>query len=227
MKTAIDNGTDSVDVTGTLLDNRSQLLASAALIVSQTVEAEGRIGETAKAWGKSVFAAVYQDNANLDSLIGDSKIAAGWTTLSASEGGRKAKQRLDVYFSNARLVAERWTTLSDEQRAAVLDGTSSIHYLAGQFRKADADAKKAAKKAEEAAAAAAAAGDSATDANVPEPAPVTLEAQVLALIDAYQAATVEQREAAYPALALLLETVNSDAEIVDVDSVPEVPAKAA
>jgi Zn-dependent M16 (insulinase) family peptidase len=214
MNEVIDNGNDSIDVTGEALDNRSQMLASAALIVSQTVAAEAKIGETAKTWGHSLFSAVYRDNANLDALIGDSKVAAGWNNLSASEGGRKAKQRMEVYFSNARLVAERWNMLTDEQREAVLNGLSSIHYLAGQFRKADADAKKAAKKAEEAKVAAQQAAEGGSVSTDETGEADTLETAVMRLIDRYQAATVEERDAAYDALALLFETVNGDAEVI-------------
>lgn len=221
---AIDNGANSVDISGEQPDNRSQMLASAALIVSQTVAAEAAIGETAKQWGHSVFAAVYRDNANLDALIGDSKIAAGWQTLTVSEGGKKAKGRLEVYFSNARLVAERWNSLSDEQREAVLNGTSSIHYLAGQFRQAERDAKKAAKKAEEAKAAAQTAAEGGADAapapaTDAAPAPETLEQRIMSLLDAYEAADEAERDASYPAFALLFERINQDAEI----TVSEVP----
>lgn len=221
---AIDKGNDVVVVEAAPLDARSKMLASAARIVEQSVEAESAIGETAKQWGFNLFVAVYQDNANMDSLIGDSKVASGWQHLSSSEAGRKAKGRMEVYFSNARLVAERWSQLSDEQREQVLAGLSSIHYLAGQFRKADADAKKAAKKAAELEAAKVAASESGTDAATVEAAPPSLESMVLALIDAYQVASVEEREAAYPAFALLVEQVNGDAEVVEQAEVEQAEA---
>lgn len=223
MTNAIDNGAASIvlDTEAAKTDNRSAMLISAAAIASQTIEAESKIGETAKAWGHSLFSAVYRDNANLDALIGDSKIAAGWATLSASEGGKKAKSRLEVYFSNARLVAERWTSLSDEQREAVLAGTSSIHYLAGTFRNADADAKKAAAKEEAAKKAKEEAATSATETGMTEAAPLTLAQKVEALSAAYTEASAEERNAAYEALALLFELVNGDAEVVAPEVAPE------
>lgn len=171
----IDNGDNAVTITRDATDARSAMLASAATIAAFVVETEGKLGETAKAWGQSLFRAVYVDKAaSLDALIGDSKVAAGWNILTSSDAGRKAKARLEVYFSNARLVAERWDANADKQ-ADVLAGLSSIHYLAGQYRKADADAKKAASKAaalakaeQDAADAKAAAGDSASDVATPE-----------------------------------------------------------
>jgi hypothetical protein len=228
----IDNANDSAIVLDTeALDSRSLMLASAASIVEQTVKAEAAIGDTAKSWGTSLFRAVYRDNANLDALIGDSKVAAGWQTLGTSDNGKKAKGRLEVYFSNARLVAEKWSTLSEEQRDQVLAGLSSIHYLANGFRKAEADAKKAAKKAAELEAAKAQADASEGEANAnanPVP-PVEGEAPSLAsmaeaLLAAYRAAPLEEREAAHDAIALLVEAVNSD---VEVTAQPEVEAIAA
>jgi hypothetical protein len=96
----------------------------------------------------------------------------------------------------------------------VLNGLSSIHYLAGQFRKADADAKKAAKKAEEAKVAAQQAAEGGSVSTDETGEADTLETAVMRLIDRYQAATVEERDAAYDALALLFETVNGDAEVI-------------
>lgn len=213
---AIDNGADSIVLDVATPDNRSAMLASAAAIASETIGFEAKVGDTAKAWGHSLFLAVYRDNANLDALIGDSKIAAGWQTLSVSDGGKKAKGRLEVYFSNARLVAERWSALTEEQRDAVLDGTSSIHYLAGTFRKADADAKKAAAKEEAANKAKEEAANSASETGLVET-PVeglSLAAMVEQVLNFYANADEAARDEAAPALALLFEAVNADYDMV-------------
>lgn len=147
MTQVIDNGNETVTIDANAPDARSMMLASASAIAAFVIDTEGKLSETAKAWGHALFRCVYQDKASsLDALIGDSKVAAGWNMLTSSGAGRKAKGRMEVYFSNARLVAERWEGMTDDQRRDVLAGLSSIHYLAGQFRKADADAKKAATK---------------------------------------------------------------------------------
>lgn len=128
-------------------DARSMMLASASAIAAFVIESEGKLADTAKAWGHALFRAVYVDGANMDSMIGDSKVAAGWSVLTTNDVGKKAKARLEVYFSNARKVAEAWGGMEQAARDDVLAGLSSIHYLAGQLRKAEADAKKAADKA--------------------------------------------------------------------------------
>jgi len=128
-------------------DARSMMLASASAIAAFVIESEGKLADTAKAWGHALFRAVYIDGANMDSMIGDSKVAAGWSVLTTNDVGKKAKARLEVYFSNARKVAEAWGAMAEEAKADVLAGLSSIHYLAGQLRKAESDAKKAADKA--------------------------------------------------------------------------------
>jgi hypothetical protein len=206
----IDNGNNTVSTDGGD-DNRSKMLASAQAIAASTVRFEGNVSKTAKAWGHALFVAVYTDGLNLDALIGDSKIAAGWKTLTASEGGRKAKQRLEVYFSNARLVAERWTTaLDDDQRSAVLGGTASIHYLADQMRKADRDAKKAEAAAAAAEKAAEAADDSATIVAVPDG--LTLAVLAEAMLNRYQLADDAEKAEAHAALELLVDAMNADIE---------------
>ena len=190
---AIDNGENVVTV-GATNDARSIMLTSAAAIVADVIKVEGTLAETAKAWGHALFRAVYVDGLNMDAMIGDSKVAAGWNALASSDAGRKAKGRMEVYFSNARLVAEGWQGMEEAKRADILAGLASIHYIAGQIRKAKADAEKAAKKEaarvkeeQEAADAKAAAGDSAADTNVPDAAPsfadtlVTLAATVAAM----------------------------------------------
>lgn len=147
---AIDTGTETAvtfDTAGT--DARNAMLTAAGVIATTVIDVEGKLAQSAKDWGCNLFRLVYADGSTvrLDDAIGDSKVAAGWNVLTTTDVGKKAKARLEVYFSNARLVAERWSGIDDAGKAAVLAGTSSIHYLAGQFRKADADAKKAAKKA--------------------------------------------------------------------------------
>jgi len=128
-------------------DARSMMLASASAIAAFVIESEGKLADTAKAWGHALFRAVYVDGANMDGMIGDSKVAAGWSVLTTNETGKKAKARLEVYFSNARKVAEAWGGMEQAARDDVLAGLSSIHYIAGQLRKAEADAKRAADKA--------------------------------------------------------------------------------
>lgn len=152
----LDNGNETVTITRDAIDARGIMLRTASDIAVAVVNAEKTIGETAKSWGHALFRAVHVDKvAALDSLIGDSKVAAGWTTLTLSDAGKKAKGRLEVYFSNARLVAEKWDGMEESQREAVLNGESSIHYLADQFRKAEKAAKKEAQAAAEKAQAAA------------------------------------------------------------------------
>lgn len=150
-------------------DARSQMLASASAIAACVIETEGKLAETAKAWGHALFRAVYVDNANLDSMIGDSKVAAGWSVLTTTDTGKKAKARLEVYFSNARKVAEAWGAMEQTAKDEVLAGLSSIHYLAGQLRKAEADAKKAATKAAKLAKAEQEAEDAKAEANANGP----------------------------------------------------------
>ena len=143
----IDTANDTVlTIDSSAPDARSQMLSSASAIAACVIETEGKLAETAKSWGHNLFRAVYVDNLNLDSMIGDSKVAAGWSVLSTNDTGKKAKSRLEVYFSNARKVAEAWGTLEQSVKDDVLAGLSSIHYLAGQLRKAESDAKKAADK---------------------------------------------------------------------------------
>jgi hypothetical protein len=167
------------------------------------MKAETAIGLTAKNWGAALFRSSINDGVSLNMLIGESKLAAGYATLSVSEAGRKAKQRLDVYFSNARLVEERWATLSDESKEAVLKGETSIHYLASQFRDADRKAKTEAKKAE-AAAEAAANGNA---VNTP-PEATTLAQDAEALLERFMGATDDERSDAYDAIGLLVDAMN-------------------
>lgn len=187
----IDTGAETaVTFDTTATDPRSAMLTAASAIAAFVIDTEGKLAATAKDWGCNLFRAVYSDGATakLDDLIGDSKVAAGWAILTTTETGKKAKARMEVYFSNARLVAERWGTLDDAGKAAVLAGTSSIHYLAGQFRKADADAKKAAKKAADTAAAEA--------AKLAEPAaPVSLADMLAGLLLAIDAASDDELSA--------------------------------
>jgi hypothetical protein len=158
------NATDALTIDAAAPDARSMMLASAASLVSTVIEVEGKLADTAKAWGANVFTLAYPADdtkpLTLDALIGDSKMAAGWPSLATTDAGKKAKSRMEVYFSNARLVAETFDALSDDDKRDIRAGVSSIHYRAGLIRKAAADAKKAAAKeaariaAEEAAAAA-------------------------------------------------------------------------
>lgn len=208
------NATDAITVDATAPDARSIMLASAASIAAFVVETEGKLADSGKAWGHALFTAVYADKvSSLDGLIGDSKVAAGWQSLTLTDAGKKAKARLEVYFSNARLVAERWEGMSDDQRREVLAGLSSIHYLAGQFRKADADAKKAADKAAklaqaetDAAKAAAEANESGDAATLPEPLPAPANTgDVIANLTAFfSTMTLEEAEEVGPAVSAMM-----------------------
>jgi hypothetical protein len=215
----IDNGANTVSTDGT--DNRSLMLASALAIASAIVTSENKLSGTAKEWGLSLFRAVYREGANLDALIGDSKIAAGWKTLTLSDAGKKAKGRLEVYFSNARLVAERFGNMSLEERTAILDGVTSVHYVAEAFRKADREAKKAERKAAEAANEAA---DEANDTTPPKPdlSGFTLAELAEAMLNRYQLADNDEKSEAHPALALIVEAMNADIE-ADVSALAEEP----
>jgi hypothetical protein len=151
--TVIDtNNTDgAITVDTNATDHRSMMLASAASLVATTLDMEGKLSDTAKAWGASVFTLAYPADPSdkpvtLDTLIGDSKMAAGWATIGATDAGKKAKSRMEVYFSNARLVAESFDSLSDDDKRDIRNGLSSVHYRAGLIRKAASDAKKAAAK---------------------------------------------------------------------------------
>jgi hypothetical protein len=202
-KTVTDNGNNSIVADVEATDNRHIANGKAAAIVAAIVKNETALAITAKEHGTAIFRSVYQDGQNLDTLIGESKLAAGFATLGGSDAGKKAKQRLNVYFSNYRLVAERWNSFSDEQRANVLNATTSVHYLAAELRKADADAKRAADKAAKEAEAA---------AN-----PDALTSGEAGLIDAvsnviamYQAASMDERNLAFDALTELFALVDAD-----------------
>lgn len=232
----IDNGGDTIDASGQQPDERSQMLSSAARIAANVISMEGTLAETAKQWGHHLFRAVRIDGANMDTLINDSKVAANWPTLGSSDAGRKAKQRLEVYFSNARLVAERWEGMTDEQRADVLAGTSSIHYLAGQFRKADSDAKKAADKEakrlkaeQEAADAKANAANSESETRTGETGdePRSLIDLANELSARIAAASDDELNDAFDSIAAVADALNARIDAASETVVPEEVAKAA
>jgi len=184
----IDNGADAiVTIDANAPDARSQMLSSASAIAACVIETEGKLAESAKAWGHNLFRAVYLDGLNLDGMIGDSKLAAGWQALSTNDTGKQAKRRLEVYFSNARKVAEAWGTMEQSVKDDVLAGLSSIHYLAGQLRKAESDAKKAAEKAAKLAKAEQDAADAKAEAQANGP--VQSEADDVVPVDAIDAIT--------------------------------------
>lgn len=206
-KQLLDNGPNTVTANEESSDNRHIANGKAAAIVAAILKSEAALSVTASEWGAALFRSVKNDNVSLDTLIGESKLAAGFATLGTTEPGRKAKQRLNVYFSNARLVAERFDNLSSEAQAKVLDGTSSIHYLAGQFR--DSDRKAAAeKKAAEAAAEAAANPDAVTGDNANKP--QSLLEMVDALMERWAASTDDEKADAYDAVAAFTALVNDD-----------------
>lgn len=142
----LDNGAETVTVDANAPDARSIMLASANAIAQLSLEAESNIAESAKAWGTALFRAVHVDGLQMDALIGDTKIAAGWTTLATTTDGKKTKGRFEQYFTNARKVNENWTRFTDAERADMLNGLSSIHYQANKLRKAETDATREAKK---------------------------------------------------------------------------------
>jgi hypothetical protein len=209
--TVIDNGNEAVTLNPVLQDARSIMLSSASDIAKIVADSEGKLADTAKTWGHNLFRAVYTDKvSSLDGLIGDSKTAAGWATLSLTDIGKKAKGRLEVYFSNARLVAEKWESLDQAERDAILAGTSSIHYVAGQFRKVAADALKEANKVAKAAKKAA---DDATaaqpDTSEGAPAPtapvvVSFADMVANMVAAIGDATDDELTAAYDGFAAMI-----------------------
>lgn len=171
------NNTDGVLVIDTNApDARSLMLTSAAALVATTLEMEGKLSDTAKAWGANVFTLAYPADdskpVTLDALIGDSKMAAQWSSLTNTDAGKKAKARMEVYFSNARLVAETFESLSDDDKRDIRAGVSSIHYRAGLIRKAASDAKKLATKEAARVAAEQAAADSKVEALAPVEVPV-------------------------------------------------------
>lgn len=208
---AIDVGTENaLTFDPAAPDARSIMLSSAAALVATTLDMEGKLSETAKTWGANVFSLAYPaDDAKpvtLDTLIGDSKVAAGWSSLTTTEAGKKAKARMEVYFSNARLVAETFEALSDDDKRDIRAGISSIHYRAGLIRKAAADAKKAAKKEAERVAAEQAASDSKAEADAPPATVVTTTfADALAALTALVVdASDDDLNANYDAFAALV-----------------------
>lgn len=213
-KTVTDNGNNSVTADVEAVDNRHQANGFAKAIVDATMKAETAIGLTAKDWGAALFRSAINDNVSLDMLIGESKLSAGFATLGTSEAGKKAKQRLNVYFSNARLVMERWLSLSDEQREAVLNGTTSIHYLASSFRDADRKAQAEAKKAEAAAEAAANPEAAGTES---QPNATTLKQDAEALLARFNAASDDERNDAYDAIGALVDAMNAAIEAGSVE----------
>lgn len=220
----IDNGQETVVADEASTDNRHVANAKAAEIVAFVMKSETALGVTAKDWGAAIFRSVHRDNVSLDTLIGESKLAAGFATLSATEAGKKAKSRLNVYFSNARLVNERYSTLTDEQRDNVLNGVTSIHYMAAQFRDADNKAAKAAKAAETAGEAAADNGAASASDGLPESG-MTLSQLADELLRRWIAASEAEQEEALDSVSLLIDTINS--ATVETGEVEEVEVKKA
>lgn len=218
-QTVTDNGNNSVvsDANETA-DNRHKANASALAFAKAVIKSETSLAGTAKNWGTFVFNAVYSDGNNLDTIIGENKLAAGWANLGNSDEGRKAKQRLNTLFSGARLVAERWTTLSDEQRNGILAGTLSVLYIANELRKADAAVKAEKAKAEAAADVTAIEGGTET---------VSLVDMAAALLAAYESASDEERADAYDTLALLFVAVDESIERAKAADAQEPEAQAA
>jgi len=201
-------------------DDRSIMLSSAAALVATTLDMEGKLAETAKTWGAKVFSLAYPSDSNaktvtLDALIGDSKVAAGWSSLTTTDAGKKAKARMEVYFSNARLVAESFDALSDDDKRDIRAGISSIHYRAGLIRKAASDAKKAAKKEAERVAAEQAASDSAAEATAPVAeqaapvAPASLADMLAAVLAAIETASDDDLNAAYPMMGAAVDAFDA------------------
>ena len=206
-ETKIDDGANSIVADASSSDNRFNANAFAAAIVSAIVKSEDALSVTAKQWGAAIFRSVINDKVSLDTLIGESKLAAGYATLAASEAGRKAKGRLNVYFSNARLVAEKYEAMSDEAKEAILSGATSIHYLASQFRDVERKALAEAKKAE-AAGEAGAIGADMTQA----PVAMSLKDMAETLLAAFLVASNDDRNEAYDAIELLTIAVNEAIE---------------
>lgn len=226
-KTVTDNGNAVViaDASPTA-DERHIANAKAAAIVKAILLAETALAVTAKEWGTALFRSVHNDKVPLDTLIGESKLSAGYATLGASEAGKKAKQRLDVYFSNARLVNEGFASMDETAQAAILNGESSIHYIAGQIRDANRKALAAAKKAE-AEAEAAADSSAAATANEAANKPLSLLETIESLRVLWAAATDDERNEAYDSVSALFEEVNASIEAATSETLPATEAKAA
>lgn len=198
MEKQIDDGQNSVNLNDApVADNRSIANALAATIAGFITTSENKLAITAKEHGVAMLRSHYRDGVSLDVLIGESKLAASFKTLGTSDAGKKAKSRLNNYFSSYRLLAERWNTLTDEQRNGMLDGETSPHYVAALIRKADAEAAKAAAKAE-------------AEGETPATETPSLVAMVEAVTAAYTAADMDQRNEAFDALAALFDLVDAD-----------------
>lgn len=204
-----DNGANTVIADADATDNRHVANAAAAAIVAAVIKNETALAGKAKDWGVAVLNAVYTDKGNLDTLIGESKLASGFATLGKTEAGAKAKGRMNVYFSNARLIAERWATFTDEQRAALLKGESSLHYVAGELRKLDAKAKADAAKAE---------AEANPDAVSSDATALTLKEMVTALSVAYSNASDQSRDDADDAIIAFIDIVNALSSKTEVEA---------
>lgn len=201
-KTLTDNGNATVVADANATDNRHIANAKALAVVTAVMKSETALAVTAKEFGVAVFKTVYADKtATLDTVIAENKLAAGFKALGdKGEAGRKAKGRLNVYFSNFRFMAERWEKLSQEQRDSILNGETSVHYLAATIRDEERKAEREAAKAE-----AAKAVDAEIEANR-----LTLNEQAAMLVEAYRNASSDERNEAFDMLATLFELVDAD-----------------
>lgn len=197
----IDNGNETIVADTEAADNRAVSNGKAAEIVKAVSGFENKLAVTAKEWGVAIANATFVDGVSLDTLIGENKLAAGFASLSnGGEAGRKAKGRLNVYFSNIRKVAENWANLEKAEQDNILNGTTSIHYLADTIRKAERDAAKAEAKA---------LAEAETEA---AETPVTLNDMAVAFLAAYNAASMDERNAAFDTIADIMAAVDADTE---------------
>jgi hypothetical protein len=215
MEKQLDDGQNTVTASDKPeADNRAIANAKAAEIAGFITASENKLAITAKEHGVAMLRAHYRDGVSLDVLIGENKLAAGFKTLGSSDAGKKAKSRLNNYFSTYRLLAERWSSIEDDKRNAMLNGETSPHYIAALIRKADAEAAKEAAKAE-------------AEAEAETPAVATLADEALRLLALYQAASMDERNAAFDALASLFEAVDADTVAQQTETETETPVAVA
>lgn len=194
----IDDGINTVTASDApTADNRSQSNALAALIAATITKNETALAITAKDYTVAILRTVYQDGNNLDLIIKENKLAAGFKTLGVSEAGKRAKSRLSGYFSSIRYLAENWDDIPQDKRDAMLNGETSPLHQYNVMKKAEAEADKAKAKAE-------------AEALAPATETPSLVAQAEALLAAYLAAGMDERNEAFDAMSAIFAAMDED-----------------
>lgn len=190
-----------------------EMVASAKAMATCLDTAEGEVIAYAKDYGQRRAVLQFNRNVAAASLDKSDKEAIGFKDLAANSA---AKRRLSQWHSRFRTIAEAWDSMSETDKADLLQGRASFLSVYDRLKKAEKEAAKASDKAAKEAA------DAISNAN-PSPV-VSLSDMALALAAALEAASDDEREAAGEGMALLLDTVNG---IYNVATVEEVETLAA